>query len=186
MFFEIAISELESNSSYDFIVEFDGETVYASRLESDEDGEASVRLTSDENDEVGEYRFVLMRENVEVASVDFEITEVAITGEPDEAQSIDSEARTIHLTNEEYSASLVFEGHAGEVIHLIVELESGEVEHLNIVVEQDGLSLLDYETGGLPERASFGFVVPDDGLVTIQVEDNALVEAVLKFSIERE
>ena len=102
------------------------------------------------------------------------------------SQILDKDTRLVELSSKQNSDVLVFSGQAGETITLSVALESGNTTSLHILAEQYGIALVDYQTVALPDRITLSFIVPDNGLVTIYVEDAAADYVGLWFAIERE
>ena len=110
--------------------------------------------------------------------------DVTITREDE--RTLDEETRVVTLNRKFNSDILTFEGEAGETIQLDMFLVGGNVGHLNISVTQNDTNLMFYQTFGLPSEVTLGFVVPDDGTVTIRVEDFSDSTSQLQMSIERE
>jgi|GEM_PF-3099595 len=103
----------------------------------------------------------------------------------DDLRTLD-EPRTVRLDSKTVSDILTYEGEAGEIVSLIIELDSGNVGSLVISAEQDDVSLMNYETSGLPGIIILGFVVPEDGNVVITFTDDGTGSAILDVSIESE
>lgn len=112
--------------------------------------------------------------------------EADVTIHLDDSQILDKDTRLVELSSKQNSDVLVFSGQAGETITLSVALESGNTASLHILAEQYGIALMDYQTVALPDRITLSFIVPDNGLVTIYVEDVAADYVGLWFAIERE
>ena len=110
--------------------------------------------------------------------------DVTITREDE--RTLDEETRVVTLNRKFNSDILTFEGEAGEAIQLDMFLLGGNVGDLNISVTQNDTNLMFYQTFGLPSEVTLGFVVPDDGTVTIRVEDFSDSTSQLQISIERE
>ena len=110
--------------------------------------------------------------------------DVTITREGE--RTLDEETRVVTLNRKFNSDILTFEGEAGEAIQLDMFLLGGNVGDLNISVTQNDTNLMFYQTFGLPSDITLGFVVPDDGTVTILVEDFSDSTSQLQMSIERE
>lgn len=113
--------------------------------------------------------------------------EAELTINLNDVRTLDNdEVRTVRINSKQFSDILIFEGQAGETISLIVELESGNVSSLNISGNQGGNSLMSYQSFGIPNRLVLGFVVPIDGTVQINIQDDGGANAILSISIERE
>lgn len=98
----------------------------------------------------------------------------------------DDEAIDIRLTRKQFDDILVFEGEAGDVVSLTIELEAGDIDSFTVIAEQNQVILMNYQTFGLPTTITLGFVVPADGTVLVRVQDNGNPNAELNASIDRE
>ena len=98
----------------------------------------------------------------------------------------DAEVRTVILNSKVTTEILTFAGEAGDVISLVLELESGEIGAFVVSAVQDDTVLMNYQTFGLPESITLGFVIPEDGNVTISIEDDGSTSAIINALIERE
>lgn len=113
--------------------------------------------------------------------------EAQVTISRNDLRTLDEEeVRTVVLNSKVTTDILTFEGEAGDVINLVLELESGEIGAFVVLAIQDGNTLMRYETFGLPESISLGFVVPEDGNVTISIEDDGSNSAVINARISKE
>ncbi|GAB5494084.1 MAG: hypothetical protein Phog2KO_42990 [Phototrophicaceae bacterium] len=98
----------------------------------------------------------------------------------------DAVVRTIVLNSKITTEILTFTGEAGDVISLVLSLESGEIGAFVVSAVQDDTVLMNYQTFGLPESITLGFVIPEDGNVTISIEDDGSTSAIINALIERE
>src|SRR5690606_28770151 len=113
--------------------------------------------------------------------------EVEVTISRNDVRTLDEEeVRTVILNSKIMTDILTFEGEAGDVINLVLELESGEIGAFVVLATQDGNTLMSYQTFGLPQSISLGFVVPEDGNVTISIEDDGSNSAVINARISKE
>lgn len=103
-----------------------------------------------------------------------------------DVRTLDEESRTVVLNAKQSRDVLTLTGEAGEAIQLNIAVDSGNPGDLNISVVQNGQSLMYYQSYGIPSEITLGFVIPDDGEVTIFVEDFSGAASVFTVSIERE
>lgn len=97
-------------------------------------------------------------------------------------------AQSLMLSSKTGPETLFFEGRAGELVSMNVRIVGGNVNNLSVVATQDNDELLSFRTEDLPENISFPllFRVPQNGLVTITIEDPTSVGVDLEFSLERQ
>lgn len=113
--------------------------------------------------------------------------EAQVTINRNSAQVLDeSNIRTVVLNSKVTTEIFRIDGNAGDVVSLVLELESGEIGAFVVTATQDGVVLMNYQTFGLPESISLGFVIPEDGNITISIEDNDSDNAIINASIEIE
>lgn len=103
-----------------------------------------------------------------------------------DVRTLDEESRTVVLNGKQNRDVLTLTGEAGEAIQLNIAVESGNPGDLNVSVVQNGQSLMYYQSFGIPSEITLGFVIPEDGEVTIFVEDYSGAASSFTVSIERE
>lgn len=113
--------------------------------------------------------------------------EALVTISRNDVRTLDAdEIRTVILDSKTTTDILTFDGQAGEVISLVVELADGDVGALIITAEQADTLLMNYQTFGLPQTVILGFVVPNDGTVVIRIEDDGTTQSTFNIEIERD
>ncbi|MCA9914028.1 MAG: PPC domain-containing protein, partial [Anaerolineae bacterium] len=110
----------------------------------------------------------------------------SLTLNRNDVRTLDQESRTVVLNGKQSRDVLTLTGEAGEAIQLNIAVESGNPGDLNVSVVQNGQSLMYYQSYGIPSEITLGFVLPDDGEVTIFVEDYSGAASTFTVSIERE
>lgn len=113
--------------------------------------------------------------------------DVQVTISRNDVRTLDEEeVRTVVLNSKVTTDILTFEGQAGDVISLVIELESGNIGAFVVSAQQNDARLMNYETFGLPQSITLGFVVPEDGNVTISIQDDGTGNAIINARISRE
>ncbi len=187
------------------IIEFDGNAGDVIAVTVDSGGEfdtvatlispSGVILTTDDDGGLGfdpEIERTVLADNgtyqLEIRPfTDGETGEALVTISRNDVRTLDDdEVRVIILNSKITTDILTFEGTAGEVISLILELEDGNVGALVISAEQADTLLMNYQTFGLPQTIVLGFVVPEDGTVVIRIEDDGSTRSSFNAEIERE
>lgn len=112
--------------------------------------------------------------------------EATLTLNRDDVRTLDDEARVVVLNAKQTRDVLTLTGEAGEAIQLRIVVQDGAVGDFNVNVVQDGQSLMYFQSFGIPSEITLGFVVPQDGEVTIFMDDFTGSASVLEVSIERE
>jgi len=110
----------------------------------------------------------------------------ALTINLDDRRTLDEESRTVVLNAKQNRDVLTLTGEAGEAIQLRIAVENGEPGDLNISATQDGQTLMYYQSFGIPSEIVLGFVLPQDGEVTIFIDELSGAASILDVSIERE
>jgi len=103
-----------------------------------------------------------------------------------ESRALNSEPLLVRLNSKQYVDMLFFQGSAGETVTLHLNVISGNPGDLNINVTQNDFSLMSYASSGIPDQMMLGFVVPEDGVISILVEELAAGSSVFELSIEQE
>lgn len=103
-----------------------------------------------------------------------------------ESRALNSDPLLVRLNSKQFVDTLFFQGTAGETVTLHLNLISGNPGDLSINVTQNKFSLMSYASSGIPEQMVLGFVVPEDGVVSILVEELGVSSSVLELSIEQE
>lgn len=96
------------------------------------------------------------------------------------------ETHTITLNEKITGDVLTYFAQAGDVLSLEIELESGNIGDLYITAEQAESILMTYQTSGLPQLVTLGFVVSETGNIVIHLESDGTANAILNTSIKRE
>ncbi|MGJ3238729.1 MAG: hypothetical protein ACFE0Q_08490 [Anaerolineae bacterium] len=113
--------------------------------------------------------------------------EAYVTITRDDVRTLDQDASRVIVLNSKITTDiLTFEGDAGEVVSLILDLTDGAIGDLTVHARQGNTELMHYQTFGLPRTVILGFVVPEDGTVVIQIEDDGSNRAELNGRIDRE
>lgn len=102
-----------------------------------------------------------------------------------DSRTLDTETRTVRLNPKQTQDILTLQGSAGQTIGLTIRLMAGDVGNLSITVEQAGVQLMSYSTSGMPAAITLGFEVPQDGNVTIRIEDISTSGSTYEFQISR-
>lgn len=98
----------------------------------------------------------------------------------------DMETHTITLNEKITGDVLTYFAQAGDILSLEIELESGNIGDLYITAEQTETILMTYQTSGLPQLVTLGFVVPETGNIVIHLGSDSTANAILNISITRE
>jgi len=104
-----------------------------------------------------------------------------------ETRTLEDDEATIRLNAKLSRDTLFFEGVAGETVQMNLATISGSTGDLVITVLQDGYALMSYSSStGIPDDLSLGFVVPNDGTVSITIEKFTPGTVVFDLWLERE
>lgn len=101
----------------------------------------------------------------------------------DSGSALDAGPQRVRMDKPPNSATLTFEGRAGETVRLVLEVLRG-VNTPMVQVTQRGVTLLSLSATSSRRLAS-DFVVPDDGIVLVQLESGGYSEGIMEVSIER-
>lgn len=109
---------------------------------------------------------------------------VEVMLEQDTARALDNSTQTIRINTKQTSDIVRMQGVAGETVQLHMALVAGDASDVSVTVTQDDMTLMSYQTMGLPEDVTLSFVVPEDGTLAIIVE-SPTSNGVLDLSITR-
>lgn len=109
---------------------------------------------------------------------------VEVMLEQETARALDNSTQTIRINTKQTSDIVRMQGVAGETVQLHMALVAGDASDVSVTVTQGDMTLMSYQTMGLPDDITLSFVVPEDGTLAIIVESPSS-NGVLDLSITR-
>lgn len=108
---------------------------------------------------------------------------VRLRVEQQQAADLDAGPQTLRLNAKNNNGILRMAGRAGETVQLNLAVQAGRPRSVGILVTQGSITLMEYESEGIPPRLMLGFVVAQDGLVTVEVR--SFSSSVIEVGIQR-
>ncbi len=107
-----------------------------------------------------------------------------LTVENQAGRSLDDQSYVIRISDKQFVATLSFEGFEGETVTLVARPLTETRAEPRVTVEQDGQLLASNSIG---QVASLGisFMVPQDGIVVVKIEDFNGNPSVIEFNLVR-
>lgn len=100
-----------------------------------------------------------------------------------EPADLDTGAQVVRLNAKNNNSMLQLAGRAGETVQLNLTVQAGRPRSVGILVTQGSTTLMEYESEGIPSRLMLGFVVAQNGPVTIEVR--SFSSSVIEVGIQR-
>ncbi|MCZ7546220.1 MAG: hypothetical protein M5R40_23060 [Anaerolineae bacterium] len=97
--------------------------------------------------------------------------------------ALDAGPQRVRMDKHPYNATLTFEGRAGEMVRLVLEVVRGVNTPVVQVTQRDATLFALSATSS--SRLASDFVVPKDGTVLVQLEGGGFSEGTIEVSIER-
>jgi hypothetical protein len=110
--------------------------------------------------------------------------DISITLEPSELASLDDGEQTIAFSDTVTRHTLTFTGSAGEEVSIDLRTDGQPFSSLSITILQSGMSI-NYISGNALTRLTASFIVPEDGIVLVQVEDFSYQDIEYKIRVDR-
>lgn len=108
---------------------------------------------------------------------------VRLRVEQQQAADLDAGPQTLRLNAKNNNGILRMAGRAGETVQLNLTVQTGRPRSVGILVTQGSTTLMEYESEGIPPRLILGFVVAQDGTVTVEVR--SFSSSVIEVGIQR-
>jgi hypothetical protein len=183
--YRITVDDLDPNETAPVDVTFDGESVYTTEITADADGSASLNLTTDESDSLGDYTVTIMRESGNQPTLVFTLMEEEEAEEDEPADSTDDDdssdehastnVQVIEGRLTQDNESIEFEGEEGQ--YVIISVESDDFDTLATVYDEDYYEIAynDDSLGELNSRIG-PLLLPYSGNYTLEVSQSYYVE----------
>jgi hypothetical protein len=142
----ITVTGLNANETVTFDVMFAGESVYTTESTADAEGIATLALTTESSDEVGDYTIMVDRESGNEPSVILTATAEDDTTTTEESSDSTADAST----SDSASDTMVFEGNLPSDGVASFEFDGNEGEYILVQVESD-----DFDTSATIYDADF-------------------------------
>lgn len=154
--FDLTVTGLEPGETVVIVIFFDGEIVYQSSRDADENGELVISLALEEDDPSGTYTAEVQRNNGEVASVEFEVlSESAQPGGDEVTISVEPESGEIGTRHDFTIIGL----EAGETVTIVVELDGEEVYTTEATANPNGVAEISLTSEEGDEIGNYDFIV---------------------------
>lgn len=108
---------------------------------------------------------------------------VRLRVEQQQASDLDAGPQVLRLNAKNNNSILRMTGRAGEIVQLNLTVQTGRPRSVSILVSQGSTTLMEYESEGIPPRLILGFVVAQDGPVTVEVR--SFSSSVIEVGIQR-
>lgn len=171
----VTVNGLNPDETVTVDVTFDGESVYSTEITADATGEASLNLSTNDSDPIGDYTISVLRESGNQPTAILTLTEEGEEISPDstERDSTDAEVIIGHLSDD--IVSIEFEGEEGQ--YVIISVESDDFDTVATVYDEDFFEIA-YNDDSLGQRNSrIGpLLLPYSGEYTLEVGQSYYVE----------
>lgn len=174
----ITVNGLDADETVTLDVTFDGESVYTTEKTANAEGVATMELTTEEGDAVGDYTITVIRDGNQPV-VTLTLIEEALDDDTPEESTDDntdepvanSSAQVIEGSLSEDSESIEFEGEEGQ--YVIISVESADFDTVATVYDTEFYEIAynDDSLGGLNSRIG-PLLFPYTGEYTLEVSQS--------------